>query len=237
MPSFDLISDLHLDMRDEPVQMLKDMEPLSNILVLAGDLCESRNLQEDWLKILSDKYELVFYVPGNHEFYGSTKEQTLEKLNYSMTSNIYLLYGENLIYDDLSIAGDTLWFPDGPNNVLYEYYMNDFRAIPNFKSWVYADHEAAKTFLSGSWCDVWATHHLPLWQSVHRKYINSDSNCFFVGDLSKELQTTKYPPKVIVHGHTHEACDYTAGDTRVVCNPLGYPNEGRQSILPVRIEL
>jgi Icc-related predicted phosphoesterase len=35
----------------------------------------------------------------------------------------------------------------------------------------------------------------------------------------------KKPPKLIVHGHTHEACDYMIGDTRVVCHPRGYPKE------------
>ena len=237
MPSFDLISDLHLDLQDNPMQMLIDMEPLSDMLMVAGDLCEARNIREEWIDILSAKYEIVYYVPGNHEYYGSTKAQTLKMLRDAMTYNVYLLNAESLIYDGLVIAGNTLWFPDGPGNSLHEWSMNDFSSIIDFKSWVYAAHETAKAHLSNSYCDVWLTHHLPLWKSVPRRYIDSPTNCFFVGDLSKELQTMEYPPKVIVHGHTHEACDYMAGDTRVVCNPLGYPNEGRQSILPVRIEL
>lgn len=53
--SFDLVSDLHLDMRSEPEQMLLDIEPQSPVLVIAGDLCEARNLREEWLYILSDK--------------------------------------------------------------------------------------------------------------------------------------------------------------------------------------
>jgi len=28
-----------------------------------------------------------------------------------------------------------------------------------------------------------------------------------------------------VHGHSHTACDYRTGTTRVVCNPHGYPGE------------
>lgn len=28
-----------------------------------------------------------------------------------------------------------------------------------------------------------------------------------------------------VHGHSHTACDYRTGTTRVVCNPRGYPGE------------
>lgn len=31
--------------------------------------------------------------------------------------------------------------------------------------------------------------------------------------------------KLWVHGHMHNASDYVIGDTRVVCNPKGYPGE------------
>ena len=34
--------------------------------------------------------------------------------------------------------------------------------------------------------------------------------------------------KLWVHGHTHSPSDYMVGDTRVVCNPLGYPGERRE---------
>jgi hypothetical protein len=29
-------------------------------------------------------------------------------------------------------------------------------------------------------------------------------------------------PELWIHGHIHEAADYSIGDTRVVCNPRGY---------------
>jgi Icc-related predicted phosphoesterase len=32
-------------------------------------------------------------------------------------------------------------------------------------------------------------------------------------------------PALWLHGHTHGSCDYKLGDTRVVCNPMGYPGE------------
>jgi hypothetical protein len=38
----------------------------------------------------------------------------------------------------------------------------------------------------------------------------------------RELQ-----PKLWIHGHTHDRCDYVLAETRVVANPLGYPNEVR----------
>jgi hypothetical protein len=32
-------------------------------------------------------------------------------------------------------------------------------------------------------------------------------------------------PKLWIHGHSHDCCDYALGQARVVANPLGYPNE------------
>jgi hypothetical protein len=34
-------------------------------------------------------------------------------------------------------------------------------------------------------------------------------------------------PKLWIHGHSHDRCDYAPGETRIVANPLGYPNEVR----------
>jgi len=34
--------------------------------------------------------------------------------------------------------------------------------------------------------------------------------------------------KLWVHGHVHNAFDYTVNQTRVVCNPLGYSRETNQ---------
>jgi len=39
----------------------------------------------------------------------------------------------------------------------------------------------------------------------------------------------KYRPELWVHGHTHVPCDYELFDTRIICNPGGYPEENRRS--------
>ena len=40
-------------------------------------------------------------------------------------------------------------------------------------------------------------------------------------------QVREHQPKLWIHGHSHDRCDYLLGKTRVVANPLGYPNELR----------
>lgn len=39
----------------------------------------------------------------------------------------------------------------------------------------------------------------------------------------------KYGPELWIHGHTHVPCDYELLDTRIVCNPRGYPGEKHDS--------
>lgn len=236
LPNFDLVSDLHLDMRPRASRLLSDIDPMSNTLVIAGDLCEARSLKAEWLHILSKKYKNIIYTPGNHEFYGSNFENTIRTLADAMRQNWYLLYNSSIYVEGIMWAGTTLWFPNQNDNVFYEHAMTDFSLIGGYRSWVYREHSKAKTFLAKACgCDVWVLHHLPFWRSVHPKYTNSGLNRFFVGDISRELEANNTLPKVIVHGHTHEPCDYIAGDVRVVCNPFGYPNEGSASIQPIRV--
>lgn len=234
MPDFDLISDLHLDMRKNPMRMLTDIEPTSSTLLIAGDLCEARNVKAEWLDVLSEKYGYIYAIMGNHEYYGSTMEDA-ERLMLEVTPpNMKYLFNEleYCIDKDITIAGTTLWFPNQPENLLHKHRMNDFSYIANFEKWVYQEHSIAKSFLSQIRADVWMMHHLPFLRSVHPRYKGDQLNRFFVGDISNEFTAHNEPPRIIVHGHTHEPFDYMVGDTRVVCNPLGYPGEGNNSIIP-----
>ena len=100
-------------------------------------------------------------------------------------------------------------------------------------------HETHKHYLFNSGADIWVIHHLPSYQSVHEDYRNSGGNDFFATELSEWILYMKKPPKLIVHGHTHRACDYMIGPTRVICHPRGYPNENAwfQDYQPLIVEL
>ena len=50
-------------------------------------------------------------------------------------------------------------------------------------------------------------------------------NAFFVCDMASHVHERQ--PKLWIDGHSHDRCDYRLGKTRVVANPLGYPNEIR----------
>lgn len=233
MPDTDYCSDLHLDFYgNHAFELLNAIQPTSQTLVIAGDLSEARNFDIRWAEILSAKYEHIYYVLGNHEWYGLSFMAHLAK-GYKLPANWTLL---NQSYAG-HFKGCTLWFPDKPEARCQEATWSDFRWIKHLSPHVYVQHEEDKKFLfSEPYTPVWVVHHLPFWQSVHNKYEGASSNPFFVGDISREMWRCDNPPKVIIHGHTHEEFDYDWGGIRVVCNPFGYPPEGRTAIQPRKVE-
>lgn len=67
------------------------------------------------------------------------------------------------------------------------------------------------------------THHAPSRRSLDARFSGQMSNAAFASDLSALIK--KGRPDFWVHGHIHRFCDYVEGQTRVICNPLGYQRE------------
>ena len=67
------------------------------------------------------------------------------------------------------------------------------------------------------------THQAPSFLSVEPKWQSSEINHFFAIHLDDIVEAIG--AKLWVHGHMHSGFDYPIGDTRVVCNPKGYPGE------------
>lgn len=70
---------------------------------------------------------------------------------------------------------------------------------------------------------VVVTHMLPFTKSVHEKYRGNPMNAFFA--CTDMDQFAEEGIKLWIHGHTHDACDYSVGDMRVICNPFGVGNQ------------
>jgi Icc-related predicted phosphoesterase len=80
------------------------------------------------------------------------------------------------------------------------------------------------------------THHAPSLQSVADPYKRDLVSAAFASPLDSLVAASK--AKLWLHGHVHHACDYRIGDTRVLCNPRGYPGENENGFDPkLTIEL
>jgi calcineurin-like phosphoesterase family protein len=237
--SFQLVSDLHLDFRDKVNPFYRipewkiflqrrviapnvESERPSDVLIVAGDLCEASN--DTWresLCMLADYYEFVLLVAGNHEHY-NTRNKIIRDKAASLPGNVHFLRRKEINVGGVIVAGSTLWFEDDYNPDL-KAKLSDFKYIPDFETWLSNEHLADVDFFETSNADVFISHHLPHENSVSPRYRYDELNCFFVKDMTYAVQ--HQAPKVWVHGHTHSSCDYMLANTRVICNPLGYPAE------------
>ena len=144
-------SDLHLEFAGVTL-------PGGEVLVLAGDIAESRKVvrhKRAWEELTSEeqadpkyvelyrcwtfflfetaKYERVFMVAGNHEHYHGRYDLTHDELRSVLPANVTLMENSVVEYGDVVFVGSTLW--TNANNMdqltLYtlKYNMNDYRTI------------------------------------------------------------------------------------------------------------
>jgi 3',5'-cyclic AMP phosphodiesterase CpdA len=68
------------------------------------------------------------------------------------------------------------------------------------------------------------SHHAPHRLSLAPRYAADPVSAGFVNDMTEWFNL---PIDLWVHGHTHTGFDYRVNNTRVVCNPRGYPQRLR----------
>ncbi len=200
----------------------------------------------DFFKRCSFQFPHVIYIMGNHEFYNGKFYAGIEYMRDECAKypNVYMLEQDTKIINGVVFVGGTLWTNMNKRDPLtmhaIEGMMNDFRIIRNDarnyacmsaldvairhdKTLAYIEHivhvhKNKKCVVVG--------HHSPSFQSVHPTYAHETlMNGGYHSDLSEFI--LDHPQIVLwTHGHTHHPFDYMIGETRVVCNPRGYENDG-----------
>jgi predicted phosphodiesterase len=200
----------------------------------------------DFLKRCSFQFPHVIYVAGNHEFYHGKWNQSLITLSNECAKfpNVYFLEAGSKKIDDVTFIGGTLWTDMNKGDPLTLHsvrdMMNDFRVIKkdlegytNLKPHdTVVRHRHMLDYIKnivaerGNEKFVVVGHHSPSFQSVHEGYRSETlMNGAYHSDLS-EFILDRPQIKLWVHGHTHHPFDYVIGETRIVCNPRGYENDG-----------
>jgi predicted phosphodiesterase len=242
-----IVSDLHLEFADINIQNTTGVD----VLILSGDILVIEKLLKpeagkpfrDFLSRVTFQFPHVIYVAGNHEFYSSGKFfQGIEDLRAicSQYPNLHFLERDTVTIDDVLFVGGTLWTDCNKYDPLtmmhLEGAMNDYRATRNDKNGfmpIRASDTCNRFRLTRDYimtvldqnkdkkCVV-VTHHTPSFQSCHPQYAHDTlMNGGYHSELSEYI-LDRPQIKLWTHGHTHNAFDYTIGETRVVCNPRGY---------------
>lgn len=232
-----ILSDLHLefDAFDVP-------EHDADVVVLAGDI-HHRCKGLGWAREAFGQTPVI-YVPGNHEFYGASTPRLLGRLRRAAAgSQVHVLHDEAVTLDGVRFLGCTLWTdfalqnhqPKGQYSMqICGQLMNDYRCIrlsPGQRQLQPADTRAIHSRSVG-WLQkqlpadgptVIVTHHGPSVQSVPAELQDDLIACAFASALDDLVKTSG--ATLWIHGHLHRSISYRLGDTEVVCNARGYPNE------------
>lgn len=245
-----LMSDLHLDhdkKSDDAFLASLVPQPDVDALVLAGDwysVCRPDATATLFARLL-ELYDQILVVPGNHEMWRSSPDEAnkaiVDAIGSSTRIHAFIEPGYKTIKGQ-EFFGGTLWYRKPQRRQQQDFVDMDQINCP--REWFFEQQRLFQVglyegFPEGKTLEdtIVISHHLPSPQSTPLKFKGTSSDHFFMCNMSGAIMDRK--PKLWVHGHTHEPCDYVMGSTRVVCHPRGYPHEirSRSPYQPLLIEV
>lgn len=235
---FQVVSDLHLERLPLALQALPSIKPhpWADALVLAGDIHSGVGV----LKAFASWPVPVFYVLGNHEFWGFDRKQLIHELRQqALGTPVCFLENDESLFKGVRVLGATLWTdyeldPLQPRFKAMQTaaaYMKEHQLVQEDGLMFMPEHALAAHQESRTWLQqklavphegptLVVTHFAPHKHSVHPKYLENKTNAAFVSHLPELVsQSTAW-----VHGHCHDSFDYPVGRAQVVANPRGYVN-------------
>jgi Icc-related predicted phosphoesterase len=200
-----------------------------DVLVLAGDIDTRPLFRSRLLEKLRDSLVdiPILYVDGNHEHYHSDYQESINNIKEECSKfNITYMDNSYHVIDGVTFYGGCLWSNFNHNAELEEkckLEINDYRVIKNFNTAtsIYKHNEFIHNFDKKA--DVVISHFSPSEKGCHTQYSNHPLNNYFHNVMDEFIEKNK--PTLWLHGHTHHYCEYTTGETKVICNPRGYPRE------------
>jgi predicted phosphodiesterase len=200
-------------------------------LVLAGDICPliDLHLYESFFTDCVTRFKEVWYVYGNHEWYGADF-----KMEENFKHRLCLL--GVLVKDGYSdgVFATTLWTNYNNDPIAEQdafFNMSDFKVIKNqhnklVVSDIVTRHYRAVGLLKLCKPEIVITHHSPSFQGVSERFKRHALNPAFHSNLDELIELVQ--PRLWIHGHTHDSLDYMIGQTRIICNPKGYGSENKK---------
>ncbi len=221
----------------------------TELIIIAGDLHVGAEKVMSVLELIYRIHNIpIIYVPGNHEYYGSSfeKENRIFRHNTAKIDGVSIftegyttvhgkkmqVRGKTLDEGDILIIG-CAGNIDGSWQDIYQAKhgaLNDFYQISDFhehKNLGQSEHDFLDDVM---WANdiptIVVTHTMPSPKCVSKKYEGSHLNACFANDWEDIIFTHK--PMFWICGHTHDKFNMQIDKTAVACNPVGYPSENKQ---------
>ena len=235
------ISDIHLELTSKSINII----PIADVLILAGDI--GNPYEEKYYNFLLDitsKFKKTFIIAGNHEYYKHNIIDVKSKIKdiCNKLSNITFLDNSFEDYNNYRFIGTTLW--SKITNTFYT--INDITEINNMTIEKYnLLHNECLQFLNEILSNsidkkvIVITHHLPIYELTHIKYINNfyyKYHEWFNADID-DIITRFTNISAFIYGHTHIGSIQRFYNVNFYCNPLGYENENEDTDINKFFEL
>lgn len=233
-------SDLHLEFRENREYLEENPLPvLGDVLVLAGDILLFRDLEKhgSFLDRMTDQFERVYWVPGNHEYYHSELTDRCGTLNECIRSNLFLVNNVTVVDHGVRFVFSTMWSKINQQNAWYiENAMSDFHVIRYRGRRFETDdfnrlHEESLAFIRQQITvptdakTVVVTHHVPTFLNYPPQFKNSPLNGAFAVELHDLIQDSSIDYWIYGHHHGHIP-NFNIGKTTLLTNQLGYVKYG-----------
>lgn len=247
-----LLSDLHLEFYG--YKLPPEGLAQADVLVLAGDIHNGKGALK-LINIAIKAGIPCVYIPGNHELYGREYNESMIKYEEMEKNNpgLHFLQNKSVNIKGINFIGSTLWTNFNLHNESHsdtlaraKSEMNDYSSIYKKlvksrpkrlqssglidQDFIFDRHKESVAFIERelsqkqSEINFVATHHAPSFKSVNpMRHDNLLVNGYYASDL--EWIMHKYAPVVWAHGHTHCSVDYMVGDSRVISNARGNPDD------------
>lgn len=233
-------SDLHLEFPENSDYMKKyPLELVGEVLILAGDILpfNLHKTETEFIDYIADNFEMVYWVPGNHEYYGYDLATVADPLLEKLRSNVWLVNNQVVDYKNINLICTTLWSKiDVLNALNIQRSVKDFRNIDweggRFTTREFNQlHTQSIAFLEKAFKEVSVenrivvTHHVPTLQNYPNRYKNNPINGTFATELFDLIYDSGAHYWIYGHHHNNIAA-FTIGSTTMLTNQLGYVQRG-----------
>ncbi|MCX6189999.1 MAG: metallophosphoesterase [Bacteroidetes bacterium] len=237
-------SDLHLEFR-ENMEFIK-LNPLKiegDILLLAGDIVPFAVMEraDAFFDFVSANFKLAYWLPGNHEYYGSDAALKSGIMNEKIRDNIFLVNNLTAYHDELKLIFSTLWSKISTNNQwVVQQSLSDFHVVKfNGKKFTpdqynqlnndcisFIKEEISKPHEGKT---IVVTHHVPTFLHYPEKYKGDALNEAFAVELYNVIESSNIDSWIYGHHHNNTP-EFSIGNTRMLTNQLGYVRFGENRL-------
>lgn len=240
-------SDLHLEMEANTQFLLRNpIKKAADVLVLAGDVTYLKEsyLANKVLDQLSDTFEEVFMIPGNHEFYNfsSPIKNVFPDFEFKVRENITYFNNRVIVRDNIRILLTSLFSYVSEKKewiigeLISDFHVSKYEDDPSEKFTVRQFnicHEMSKQFLVDELLDdftgktIVVSHHVPYpsyYIKDYPKFEHDLSEAFHVNMVSL-MHNYKIDHWISGHSHINHP-SFKIENTIVHTNQLGYVARG-----------